>query len=55
MSAFLAAHPDFARATPAAFRDRADLAGLLDADGALQTLPFRDELEAFYAAELRRC
>jgi 16S rRNA (cytosine967-C5)-methyltransferase len=54
VEAFLAAHPEFARGTPAAFNARSDLAALLDADGALKTLPFRDGLEAFYAAELRR-
>ena len=54
VEAFLAAHPAFARVTPQAFTDRRDLSGLLDGRGALKTLPFRDGLEAFYAAELRR-
>jgi len=54
VAAFLAAHPGFAQRTPAAFADRPDLAALLDGSGALKTLPFRDGLEAFYAAELRR-
>jgi 16S rRNA (cytosine967-C5)-methyltransferase len=49
---FLANHPDFRRATPALFAGRPELAGLLDAEGALKTLPFRDGLEAFYAALL---
>jgi 16S rRNA (cytosine967-C5)-methyltransferase len=52
--AFLETHPDYRRATPAAFAERPDLAALLDAEGALKTLPFRDGLEAFYAAVLRR-
>jgi len=52
--AFLAGYPDFRRERPAAFANRPDLAALLDADGALETLPFRDGLEAFYAANLRR-
>jgi 16S rRNA (cytosine967-C5)-methyltransferase len=51
---FLAAHPGFERARPAAFERRAELAALLDDDGALKTLPFRDGLEAFYAAMLVR-
>ena len=52
--AFLAAHPDYQRETPAAFSQRPALAALLDNEGALKTLPFRDGLEAFYAASLRR-
>jgi 16S rRNA (cytosine967-C5)-methyltransferase len=54
VAAFLEAHPSFRRGTPATFSDRSDLAALLDADGALMTLPFRDGLEAFYAALLVR-
>ena len=54
VDAFLATHPDFTRATPPGFRDRPELAALLDADGALKTLPFRDGLEAFYATWLVR-
>src|SRR6185436_135304 len=54
VAAFLAAHPGFAQRTPETFADRPDLAALLDGSGALKTLPFRDGLEAFYAAELRR-
>jgi 16S rRNA (cytosine967-C5)-methyltransferase len=49
---FLAGHPDFRRATPSLFAERPELAALLDDDGALKTLPFRDGLEAFYAATL---
>src|SRR5262245_21418977 len=50
VDAFLADHPEFRRATPAAFRERPELAALLDDRGALKTLPFRDGLEAFYAS-----
>jgi 16S rRNA (cytosine967-C5)-methyltransferase len=54
VGAFLASHPEFARVAPRAFADRDHLAALLDADGALKTLPFRDGLEAYYAACLVR-
>jgi 16S rRNA (cytosine967-C5)-methyltransferase len=54
VAAFLASHPEFRPTRPAAFTARAELAALLDADGALKTLPFRDGLEAFYAASLWR-
>jgi 16S rRNA (cytosine967-C5)-methyltransferase len=54
VDAFLADHPDFRRVTPARFASRPELAGLLDDQGALKTLPFRDGLEAFYAATLVR-
>jgi len=54
VAAFLAEHPEFEQGTPDAFAGRPDLAALLDASGALKTLPHRDGLEAFYAAELRR-
>ena len=52
--AFLAGHPDFRRETPSTFSARPELSALLDAEGAFKTLPFRDGLEAFYAAALRR-
>ncbi len=52
--AFLDAHPEFRRARRAHFDSRPDLAALLDAEGSLKTLPFRDGLEAFYAAMLIR-
>jgi 16S rRNA (cytosine967-C5)-methyltransferase len=52
VDAFLADHPQFRRAAPDLFASRPDLAGLLDPSGALKTLPFRDGLEAFYAAYL---
>jgi 16S rRNA (cytosine967-C5)-methyltransferase len=54
VDAFLAGHSDFRRATPALFAGRPELAALLDDRGALKTLPFRDGLEAFYAAMLVR-
>lgn len=54
VGAFLSSHPEFARMVPPRFRARAELGSLLEADGALRTLPFRDGLEAFYAASLRR-
>jgi 16S rRNA (cytosine967-C5)-methyltransferase len=54
VAAFLETHPAFGRAAPLPPWDRAELAPLLDADGALKTLPFRDGLEAFYAAMLVR-
>ena len=53
VNAFLAEHPDFSRRVPPTF-ERADLRTLVDADGALQTFPFRDGLESFYAVSLRR-
>jgi 16S rRNA (cytosine967-C5)-methyltransferase len=52
--AFLADHPDFRRARPVPFEQRPELAALLDDEGALKTLPFRDGLEAFYAACLTK-
>jgi len=54
VAAFLSGHPEFRRQRPAAFAERPELAALLDQDGALRTLPFRDGLEAFYAAALMR-
>lgn len=51
---FLEAHPEFRRQIPDTFAGHPALAGLLDAEGALKTLPFRDALEAFYAAILTR-
>jgi 16S rRNA (cytosine967-C5)-methyltransferase len=51
---FLASHPGFRRDTPQRFAKSPALSALLDADGALKTLPFRDGLEAFYAAMLLR-
>lgn len=55
VAAFLGAHPDFRRLDP----DRHPFAGtpraaLLDAAGDLRTLPYRHQLEAFYAAILVR-
>ena len=50
VDAFLSSHHQFRRATPARFERDPMLTPLLDPDGALRTLPFRDGLEAFYAA-----
>ena len=49
---FLGSHPEYRREVPEGFQSDAALAGLLDADGALKTLPFRDGLEAFYAVRM---
>jgi 16S rRNA (cytosine967-C5)-methyltransferase len=54
VAGFLSAHLDFRRVRPPHFDARPELASLLDTDGALKTLPFRDGLEAFYAAVLVR-
>jgi 16S rRNA (cytosine967-C5)-methyltransferase len=51
---FLQAHPEFHRDVSPAFARASHLAPLLDAEGALKTLPFRDGLEAFYAVRLVR-
>jgi 16S rRNA (cytosine967-C5)-methyltransferase len=50
VEAFLLAHPHFRRMTPVSFQKDPAWSLLLDPDGALRTLPFRDGLEAFYAA-----
>ena len=47
---FLAAHPDFAPAPAATHPPQVQ--GFLDARGHFRTLPFRDHLEAFFAAML---
>jgi 16S rRNA (cytosine967-C5)-methyltransferase len=54
VDAFLADHPAFERTVPPVFERDPALRGLLDDSGALHTLPFRDELEAFFATSLRR-
>jgi 16S rRNA (cytosine967-C5)-methyltransferase len=54
VAVFLSGHPEFRRQRPAPFAERPELAALLDQDGALRTLPFRDGLEAFFAAALTR-
>jgi 16S rRNA (cytosine967-C5)-methyltransferase len=51
---FLSAHPEFRREVPRTFADDPARRGLLDDEGALQTLPFRDQLEAFYAVRMVR-
>jgi 16S rRNA (cytosine967-C5)-methyltransferase len=53
VEAFLADHPGFSRRLPPLF-EGSDLRSLVDADGALQTFPFRDGLESFYAVSLGR-
>ena len=52
--AFLADRAEFRRVSPDAFTQRPELAAMVDDEGSLKTLPFRDGLEAFYAACLRR-
>jgi 16S rRNA (cytosine967-C5)-methyltransferase len=52
VAAFLDSHPEFTQTVPPAFAQRPDLSAMLDADGAFRTRPFRDDLEAFYAASL---
>lgn len=51
VEAFLSEHGQFRRATPSSFT-KEPLSTVLDSSGALRTLPFRDNLEAFYAASL---
>lgn len=53
VASFLADHPQFRQTTPRLFAD-GELSRLLDDSGALQTKPFRDGLEGFYAATLVR-
>ncbi|MGH9410560.1 MAG: 16S rRNA (cytosine(967)-C(5))-methyltransferase RsmB [Vicinamibacterales bacterium] len=53
VAAFLAAHPEFRAAAPATF-ESGPRSELLDASGAMRTLPFRDGLEAFFAVSLVR-
>lgn len=54
VASFLAADPEFTPSTTSSFLQRPEWARLLDAAGALKTLPSRDGLEAFYAACLLR-
>jgi 16S rRNA (cytosine967-C5)-methyltransferase len=53
VAAFLSEHPQFRSAAPSSFTSGA-LSTLVDAIGALHTLPFRHGLEAFFAASLVR-
>jgi 16S rRNA (cytosine967-C5)-methyltransferase len=53
VAGFLTARPDFSRRIPPRF-ETGPLRDLLDAEGCLRTLPFRDGLEAFYAVGLSR-
>jgi 16S rRNA C967 or C1407 C5-methylase (RsmB/RsmF family) len=52
--AFLAQHPEFALVNLQDEPLPAGLQPLLDDRGMFRTLPFRDGLEAFFAAALRR-
>jgi 16S rRNA (cytosine967-C5)-methyltransferase len=54
VTAFLGSHPAFAVERPAAVPAVPDLNRVIDPDGFLRTLPFRDGLDAFFAAALRR-
>lgn len=56
VNAFLERHPEFRSMDSAEIAGRlpASAAALLDPDGRLRTRPWRDELEAFYAAVLIR-
>jgi 16S rRNA (cytosine967-C5)-methyltransferase len=53
VAAFLETHPEFARFVSPVFDTSPRLRELLDEQGALRTLPFRDRLEAFYAVSLK--
>lgn len=53
VAAFLAEHPHFRQMTPVPFTS-GPRAALVDPNGALCTRPFRDGLEAFFAASLVR-
>jgi 16S rRNA (cytosine967-C5)-methyltransferase len=53
VAAFLTDHPHFQTAAPSSFGS-GPCADLLDASGALQTLPFRHGLESFFAVSLVR-
>ena len=54
VEAFLAANHDFALVNLADETLPVTMTRLIDADGMFRTLPFRDRLEAFFAAALRR-
>jgi 16S rRNA (cytosine967-C5)-methyltransferase len=54
VEAFLRDHPEFALERPAPDAEVTHLEGVLDPRGYLRTLPFRDGLDAFFAAALRR-
>ncbi len=51
---FLAAHPDFVAEPVTPGPAVGNAARLIDARGYLQTQPFRDDLDAFFAAAFRR-
>jgi 16S rRNA (cytosine967-C5)-methyltransferase len=54
VTAFLHSHPDFTVERPAAVSAVPDLDRVIDSAGYLRTLPFRDDVDAFFAAALRR-
>jgi 16S rRNA (cytosine967-C5)-methyltransferase len=54
VKAFLARHQDFTPVDLAGETLPLAMSRLIDADGMFRTLPFRDRLEAFFAATLRR-
>ena len=54
VTAFLHSHPEFTLERPAAVSAVPDLDRVIDPAGYLRTLPFRDGLDAFFAAALRR-
>jgi 16S rRNA (cytosine967-C5)-methyltransferase len=54
VAAFLAAHPEFTIVDPRPRMPEA-VRPLVDDRGLLRTLPFRDGLEAFFAAALQKC
>ena len=54
VTAFLQSHPEFTLERPAAVSAVPDLDRVIDPAGYLRTLPFRDGLDAFFAAALRR-
>jgi 16S rRNA (cytosine967-C5)-methyltransferase len=53
VAAWLAAHPELVREDAAAFLPTG-ARGLVDAEGALRTLPHRDDLDGFFAVRARR-
>jgi 16S rRNA (cytosine967-C5)-methyltransferase len=53
VEAFIAAHPEF-ESVDLREQSPAAIAPYLDARGMMRTLPFRDNLEAFFAAAMRR-
>jgi 16S rRNA (cytosine967-C5)-methyltransferase len=54
VAAFLLSHPEFVLERPAAVSAVPGLDRVIDPQGYLRTLPFRDGLDAFFSAALRR-